>query len=67
MPARGIESYTQGLMDLGATICTAREPSCAQCPVTADCVARLEERIAELPGSAPARSARRAASRCWSS
>jgi len=50
LPARGLEGYTQGLMDLGATVCTAREPACAHCPVTADCVARLEERIAELPG-----------------
>jgi A/G-specific adenine glycosylase len=50
LPARAIESYTQGLMDLGATVCTAREPSCAHCPVTTDCVARLEGRTAELPG-----------------
>jgi len=50
LPARGIEGYTQGLMDLGATVCTTREPACAQCPVTADCVARIDERVAELPG-----------------
>ena len=25
--------YTQGLMDLGATICTLRKPQCAVCPV----------------------------------
>lgn len=25
--------YTQGLMDLGATICTARQPQCLLCPV----------------------------------
>ena len=29
--------YTQGLMDLGATICTARQPSCLLCPVQAMC------------------------------
>jgi A/G-specific adenine glycosylase len=28
------------LMDLGATVCTAREPSCAHCPITATCVTR---------------------------
>ena len=50
LPARGIEAYTQGLMDLGATVCTAREPSCARCPVKADCVARVEDRVGELPG-----------------
>ena len=29
--------YTQGLMDLGATICTSRQPKCLLCPVQALC------------------------------
>lgn len=29
--------YTQGLMDLGATICTGRQPQCLLCPVQALC------------------------------
>ena len=29
--------YTQGLMDLGATLCTARQPRCRLCPVQAQC------------------------------
>jgi A/G-specific adenine glycosylase len=29
--------YTQGLMDLGATICTTRQPQCLLCPVQAMC------------------------------
>lgn len=29
--------YTQGLMDLGATVCTARQPACLLCPVRAVC------------------------------
>ena len=49
LPARGIETYTQGMMDLGAQVCTARDPACGSCPVAADCVARLEDRVAELP------------------
>jgi A/G-specific adenine glycosylase len=49
LPARGIETYTQGMMDLGAEVCTARRPACAACPVNADCIARLEDRVAELP------------------
>ena len=36
----GIESYTQGLMDIGATVCLARSPNCLLCPVQADCAAR---------------------------
>lgn len=39
LPARGIERYTQGLMDLGATLCSARAPSCLLCPVREDCAA----------------------------
>ena len=49
LPARDIESYTQGLMDLGATICAPRNPSCAACPFTTDCLALRQGRVAELP------------------
>src|SRR3954466_1223294 len=48
LPKRGIESYTQGLMDLGATVCK-RVPDCATCPIKPRCVARKTGRIAELP------------------
>jgi A/G-specific adenine glycosylase len=48
LPSNGIEAYTQGLMDLGATVCK-RVPECAPCPVKARCVARKTGRIAELP------------------
>ena len=39
LPARGIEAYTQGLMDLGASLCSARRPQCAVCPLHRRCVA----------------------------
>lgn len=39
LPSRGIESYTQGLMDLGAGICLRRAPRCSQCPVADSCAA----------------------------
>ena len=42
LPRRGIEAYTQGLMDLGATVCLARSPNCRLCPLADDCVARRE-------------------------
>jgi A/G-specific adenine glycosylase len=42
LPTAGIEPYTQGLMDLGATLCTARAPQCLICPVRADCRAARE-------------------------
>ena len=46
-------AYTQGLMDLGATICTRTRPRCGECPVGEDCVARCDERIDELPAPRP--------------
>jgi len=49
LPRRGIETYTQGMMDLGADVCLPRAPLCLACPVNADCVARIEGRIGELP------------------
>ena len=39
LPTRAIEAYTQGLMDLGATVCLARAPRCLLCPVRDLCVA----------------------------
>ncbi|MCX7960811.1 MAG: A/G-specific adenine glycosylase [Burkholderiales bacterium] len=57
VPARDVETYTQALMDLGATVCTRARPACERCPVAARCVARRESRIAELP--APRARARR--------
>jgi A/G-specific adenine glycosylase len=52
LPKRDVETYTQGLMDLGATVCT-RAPACGRCPVSAGCVARKTGRIAELPAARP--------------
>ena len=39
LPETGIERYTQGLMDLGATVCLPRAPLCLLCPVRELCVA----------------------------
>jgi A/G-specific adenine glycosylase len=52
LPDQEIETYTQALMDLGATVCT-RTPKCAACPVRQPCVARKTGRIAELPAPKP--------------
>jgi A/G-specific adenine glycosylase len=54
LPSRNVEAYTQGLMDLGALLCT-RRPDCGRCPVSADCVALAQGRVAELPTPRPAR------------
>ena len=32
--------YTQGVMDLGATLCTRKKPACERCPLASLCVGR---------------------------
>ena len=49
LPTHGIEAYTQGLMDLGATLCSARRPQCEVCPLHALCVARREGQPERYP------------------
>jgi A/G-specific adenine glycosylase len=39
----------QSLMELGALICTPRNPQCSLCPVKSICVACKEDRTTELP------------------
>jgi A/G-specific adenine glycosylase len=49
VPAASAGEFNQGLMDLGATICTPRSPSCLVCPLADLCEARRQGRQAELP------------------
>ncbi len=49
LPASGIEDYTQGLMDLGATVCGAKSPRCEACPVSEVCAARRLGRVDLYP------------------
>ncbi|SDY01517.1 A/G-specific DNA-adenine glycosylase [Collimonas sp. OK242] len=53
LPEQGVESYTQGLMDLGATLCTRSKPSCATCPLASRCVALAADRVGQLPVRKP--------------
>lgn len=39
----------QGLMELGATVCTPTGPACLVCPLSGQCVARRDGREHELP------------------
>jgi A/G-specific adenine glycosylase len=53
LPEEGIESYTQGLMDMGATLCTRSSPSCERCPMQPRCVAFKTGRTKDLPVRKP--------------
>ena len=53
VPAKDVEAYTQGLMDLGAGICTRTKPRCDDCPLASRCVARKENAIVRYPSPRP--------------
>ena len=37
LPMRHVYDFNQGLMDFGATVCTARKPKCDECPMARMC------------------------------
>ena len=50
---RGPGVWNQALMELGATVCTPREPSCGSCVLFDGCAARSAGRQGELPRRKP--------------
>ncbi len=53
VPHKNVEAYTQGLMDLGAGVCTRTKPRCDACPLTAQCVALKQNAVAQYPSPRP--------------
>ncbi len=53
LPNRDLEAYTQGLMDIGATVCTQRNPKCEVCPLKLACEAHTLQAINKYPESKP--------------
>ena len=49
LPETEIKAYTQGLMDLGAGVCTRSRPHCPKCPLSKQCIARSLDRVDEFP------------------
>ena len=58
-----IARYTQGLMDLGATVCLPRKPSCIICPAEGVCIARHQGTPERYP--VKTRKLRRSAESLW--
>lgn len=52
-PVKRPGDYAQAVMDLGATICSPKNPACGICPWRAPCQARLNGTAAELPKKTP--------------
>jgi len=53
-----MSAYTQGLMDLGATLCTRSRPECQRCPLQPRCIAFATDRVDELPLRKPKKTLR---------
>jgi A/G-specific adenine glycosylase len=53
LPEAQMIAYTQGLMDLGATLCSRSKPKCAECPLLDSCEAYQQQRVHQLPTPKP--------------
>lgn len=49
VPAEDPGDWNQALMELGALVCAPREPRCERCPIADLCIAKRDDRVAELP------------------
>jgi len=52
-PHERVAHYTQATMDLGAGLCSRRNPQCEDCPLVKQCVACAKGLQHEIPGSKP--------------
>ena len=52
-PQKRAGDYAQGVMDLGATVCTPKSPKCMLCPWGPRCRGRIEGIAETLPRKAP--------------
>lgn len=53
MSTKDCANYTQAIMDLGATCCKLKNPSCYTCPLSLSCTAFKQDRVSELPIKKP--------------
>ncbi len=52
-PQQHVATYTQAIMDLGASLCRRSQPDCPRCPVSADCAAYAKGTPTAYPHSKP--------------
>jgi A/G-specific adenine glycosylase len=52
-PTKRCGDFNQGMMDLGATLCTRSKPNCLSCPLQKKCYALAEDRQKDFPGKKP--------------
>ncbi|RUO18375.1 A/G-specific adenine glycosylase [Aliidiomarina haloalkalitolerans] len=52
-PQNNNRAFAQGLLDLGATVCTPKKPNCNDCPLQSNCIAFQQSRVDEFPNPKP--------------
>lgn len=52
-PQHHVHTYTQAIMDFGATLCKRSKPKCDDCPLQQECLAFKNQRTHELPHGKP--------------
>ncbi|MDG5750760.1 A/G-specific adenine glycosylase [Qipengyuania sp. XHP0211] len=57
--------FAQAMMDLGSSICTARDPKCLLCPLADECEGRMAGDPARLPVKAPKKAKPLRKGRAW--
>lgn len=53
LPTQNPRDFNQGLMELGALICTPKKPSCSSCPLQEQCMAFKKGLVESLPKKSP--------------
>jgi len=53
IPAQHAADFCQGMMELGATVCTPVSPDCAHCPLQGDCMAYVRQMVGKFPIRTP--------------
>ncbi len=53
IPAKTPGDFNEAMMELGATLCTPKNPKCPECPLKGQCQAFLQKRVADFPAPKP--------------
>ncbi len=49
LPTKEVGEYNQGLMELGALVCSPKSPDCVRCPINKSCIAYSKNTMANFP------------------
>jgi A/G-specific adenine glycosylase len=59
LPRSRVGDFNQAIMELGALVCSPREPDCGRCPLAKSCIAKCAGRQDDIPPPKPSKSIER--------